>query len=157
RSKETPLKVIRIDISLPIYRMENFRTFIDQTEYAVKEKKPNTFFLMGQELESVQQLQHDILDKLARTGRADSITPVIEVLKKEKQRESILITSTGVVVNGNRRLAAMRELWKESKEDYPEFSHVNCMVLPDDTTPEEIVDIEADLQAKPETKLDYDW
>src|SRR5579872_962365 len=31
------------------------------------------------------------------------------------------------------------------------------MVLPPDTTVNEIVEIEANLQAKPETKLDYDW
>lgn len=157
RNQKTELPVIRIDISVPIYRMENFRTFTDQTEYAVREGKPADFFRTGQENESVQQLQHEILAKLAKVGRSESVVPIIDVLKKERQREEILITHSGVVVNGNRRLAAMRELFAESPSDYSDFSHINCAVLPEDATPAEIVDIEAALQAKPETKLDYDW
>ena len=51
----------------------------------------------------------------------------------------------------------MRELFDENSNANAEFSHVDCLVLPADVTPEEIVDIEARLQAKPETKLDYDW
>ena len=51
----------------------------------------------------------------------------------------------------------MRELLNEDPTANAEFTHVDCLALPADTTPEEIVDIEARLQAKPETKLDYDW
>ncbi len=156
RSQKTTLPVIRIDIGVPIYRMENFRTFTDQTEYLKREGKPSNYFLTGQENESVQQLQHDILVTLAKTGRADSVVAVIDVLERERQREEILITARGVVVNGNRRLAAMRELYTDPAR-FPEFSHVDCAVLPEDATAEEIVEIEAALQAKPETKLDYDW
>jgi hypothetical protein len=137
--------------------MENFRTFIDQKEYIVREKKRSNYFQFGQENESVQQLQHEILAKLARKGVADSIVPVLDVLKRERQREPLLITYKGVVVNGNRRLAAMRDLYSEESGTYPEFSHVDCMVLPEDASPKDIVDIEAGLQGKPETKLDYDW
>ncbi|MGH7840945.1 MAG: hypothetical protein ACREQT_05420 [Candidatus Binataceae bacterium] len=157
RNQKTQLTLIRIASDLLIYRTENFRTYIDQHTYIIREGKPADFFLAGQENESVQQLQHEILAQLARKGRADSVTPVIEVLKTEKQREPLLITQRGVVVNGNRRLAAMRELLDEDSTANAEFTHVDCLVLPADVTPEEIVDIEATLQAKPETKLDYDW
>lgn len=157
RDQRISLKVIRISIDLPIYRMENFRTFIDQKEYTVRERKPANYFQLGQENESVQQLQHEILAKLARKGVADSIVPVLDVLKRERQREPLLITHKGVVVNGNRRLAAMRDLYADESETYPEFSHVDCMVLPEDASPKDLVDIEAGLQGRPETKLDYDW
>jgi hypothetical protein len=157
RNQRTKLKFIRIDVGLPLYRMENFRTFIDQKEYIARENKPDNYFTGGQENESAQQVQHEILVNLAKQGRAESIAPVFEVLKKERQREPLLITHRGMVVNGNRRLAAMRELLNEDPAAFGEFSHVDCLVLPDDVTPDEIVDIEAGLQAKPETKLDYDW
>jgi hypothetical protein len=157
RNQKTQLKLVRIASNLLVYRMENFRTYIDQQTYIIREGKPADFFLAGQENESVQQLQHEILAQLARKGRADSIVPVIDVLKIEKQREPILINHRGVVVNGNRRLAGMRELFNEDSSANAEFSHIDCLVLPADTTPEEIIDIEARLQAKPETKLDYDW
>lgn len=148
RSTKYDLPVIRVGIDLLVYRMENFRTYTDQHEYVAKEKKPANFFSAGQENESVQQVQHEMLVRLAKKGIADSVVPVIDVLEKEGQREAILITASGVVVNGNRRLAAMRELGE---------THLNVMVLPADATVDEIVDIEASLQGRPETKLDYDW
>ncbi|MER9289038.1 ParB/RepB/Spo0J family partition protein [Mesorhizobium sp. M0510] len=142
RSQKTKLKVIRVDINLSVYRMENFRTYTDQQEHIAKEKLDADYFLKGQELQTVQQQQHEILKRLSAKG------PIIDVLQKDGQREPLLISSTGVVINGNRRLAALRELGTE---------YVDCMVLPADATADEIVDIEANLQAKPETKLDYDW
>lgn len=148
RSTKYDLPVIRVGIDLPVYRMENFRTYTDQHEYIAKEKKPANFFSAGQEIESVQQVQHELLVRLAKKGVADSVVPVIDVLEKEGQRESILITASGVVVNGNRRLAAMRELGMD---------YLDVMVLPTDASANEIVDIEASLQGRPETKLDYDW
>lgn len=148
RSTKYDLPVIRVGIDLPVYRVENFRTYTDQHEYIAKEKKPANFFLSGQEVESVQQIQHALLFRLAKKGVAESVVPVIDVLKTDGQREPLLITAAGVVVNGNRRLAAMRELG---------ISHVDAMVLPADATADEIVDIEASLQGRPETKLDYDW
>jgi hypothetical protein len=148
RSQKMRLKVIRVDINLPVYRMENFRTYTDQREYIAKEKLAADYFLKGQELLTVQQRQHEILKRLAEKGKSGSISPIIDVLEKDGQREPILISSTGVVINGNRRLAALRELGA---------TYVDCMVLPADATADEIVDIEANLQAKPETKLDYDW
>ncbi len=148
RGKVYELPEIRIHIGLPIYRMENFRTYTTQHEHAAKEKLRADYFLSGQEVESVQQVQHELLFNLAKKGVADSVVPVFEVLKKERQTEPLLITAGGVVVNGNRRLAAMRELG---------VAYVEVMVLPADASADEIVDIEASLQGKPETKLDYDW
>lgn len=148
RSRMYDLPEIRVSADLPIYRMENFRTYTDQHEHIAKEKLPGDYFIAGQEVESVQQVQHEILGRLARKGVADSVVPVIKVLEKEGQREPLLITASGVMVNGNRRLAAMRELGVQ---------HLDVMVLPADASADEIVDIEASLQGRPETKLDYDW
>jgi hypothetical protein len=157
RGARTELPVIRIPIDLPVYRMENFRTFSDQAEFLARERKEFNFFWAGQENESTQQIQHELLAKLAAKGKASSVTPVIEVLAREGQRETLLITRSGVVVNGNRRLAGMRELYADGSGTYQQFSHVNCKVLPADTTPNDILEIEAILQARPETRLDYDW
>jgi hypothetical protein len=157
RNQLIKLPLIRLPQDYLIYRMENFRTYIDQHEYAVRERKPSDFFTTGQENETAQNLQHQFLAKLARQGRADSVTPVIDVLRIEKQREPLIITHRGVVVNGNRRLAAIRELLAESPTEFSDLAYVDCLVLPADATASEIVDIEAALQAKPETRLDYDW
>ncbi|WP_198669247.1 ParB N-terminal domain-containing protein, partial [Blastomonas sp. UPD001] len=148
RAKLYELPIIRVPIDLPVYRMENFRTYTDQHEYLAREGLPADYFLSGQEIESVQQVQHDILARLSRRGVADSVVPVIDVLKKDGQIDPLLATSSGVIVNGNRRLAGMRELG---------LTYVELMILPADASADEIVDIEASLQGVPETKLDYDW
>jgi hypothetical protein len=157
RHERTELPRVRIPQDLLLYRMENFRTFTDQQEYLAKESLPANFFHAGQENETVQQIQHGLLAALSRQGRADSVVPVIDVLRTEKQREPLLITYRGVVVNGNRRLAAMRELMDEDEVANHAFNAVTCLVLPEDASPDDIIEVEAGLQGRPETKLDYDW
>lgn len=157
RSDKFTPKVISIPIDVPVYRMENCRTFSAQQSEIAREGRPKDFFDKGQELTTAQQAQHEILARLAKQD-SESVTSIISVLEKDGQREAILITSTGVVVNGNRRLAAMRELKTRKDGSVDErFTNIKCAVLPPDITRDEIDDIEADLQARPQTKLDYDW
>lgn len=156
RNRKHNLPLIQVPIELPVYRMENFRTFTDQRDYIASEGKKADYFSAGQESEEAQQAQHQLLYRLSLKGKAESVVPVSEVLETEGQREALLITAGGVVVNGNRRLAAMRELYDQGSK-HSRFSHIDVLVLPADATVEEIVDIEANLQAVPETKLDYDW
>ena len=156
RSGKYVPKVVSLEIDLPVYRMENCRTFSAQQSVIASHAYDKDFFAKGQEKTTAQQAQHDILEKLANRGNS-SVTPIIDVLRDERQREAILVTSTGVVVNGNRRLSAMRALYEEGGTNAKDFAYIKCAILPSDTTPDEIDDIEADLQAKRETKLDYDW
>ncbi len=157
RNRLSKLPVIQVPLGLPVYRMENFRTFTDQRDYLNAESKKKDFFAKGQESETAQQVQHELLVHLAEKGVADSVAPVSDVLRTDGQREPLLITAAGVMVNGNRRLAAIRELYAEDAVAFAHFSHIDVMVLPADATEEEIVDVEANLQAMQETKLDYDW
>ncbi|WP_374846264.1 hypothetical protein [Brucella ciceri] len=150
-------KVISLPIAVPLYRMENCRTFSAQQTEIAREGLDKDYFAKGQELTTVQQSQHEILIKLAKQG-SGSVTPIINVLDQDGQREPILISSSGIVVNGNRRLSAMRELMRKNDGAVDErFTNVRCAVLPSDISRDEIDDIEADLQARPQTKLDYDW
>jgi len=157
RNRRSDLPVIQVPIDLLVYRMENFRTFTDQKDFIASESKAADYFASGQESEEVQQAQHTLLYRLAQKGKADSVIPVSDVLADDGQQQPLLITATGVVVNGNRRLAAMRELFADQQNSHSHFSHIDVMVLPADATANEILDIEANLQAMPETRLDYDW
>lgn len=157
QNKRTDLPVIRLDITVPIYRMANYRTRTAQLKYIHDHRVDDDFFSAGQENEAAQQAQHDILTYFAKRGRSTTVSPIMTELETEVQREPILITNRGVVVNGNRRLAAMRELFAESPGEFKHFSHVDCAVLPASVTPEEIREIEVRLQMRPETKLPYGW
>lgn len=151
----TNLKIVRLPIDLPIYRMANGRTATHQLAYINENGAAADFFTNGEENDVVQQAQHNILKEFATEG-TEQITPILDVLKRDKQREPIWITPRGVVVNGNRRLAAMREAFKENPTGFPEFAEVDCAVLPA-LTADQIVDIEIRLQMTPETKLPYGW
>lgn len=147
RSETIDLKVIRLSIDTPIYRVANYRTNILQLSWIKRKGLEKNYFLEGQENESVQSVQHEFLWDLAQTEK-ESIKSIVDTLEEEKQREPILITATGVVVNGNRRLSAMREL---------NFSHVDCMVLPNTANEDDLKEIEVRLQMTPETRLPYGW
>ena len=150
------LPVVRLPIELPIYRIANGRTRTAQLQYVRFHGLPATFFSAGQENQETQQAQHDILDRFSKEGTA-SIMPIATVLGEGKQTDPILVTIAGVVVNGNRRLAAMRELYATGEPAYSGFSHINCKVLPATVTDKEIKEIEIRLQMQPETKLPYTW
>lgn len=156
RGEKAILKVISLPIDLPVYRMANCRTYSDQEDAIATEGLEKSFFTKGQELSTAQAAQHKILAKLAEKESA-SVSSIQKVLGADGQREPILITSTGVVVNGNRRLSAMRELYADEQSVSSKFAHVKCMVLPADVSPDEVDDIEANEQARAPTKLDYDW
>lgn len=156
RNRTSHLPLIQVPIDLPVYRVENYRTFTDQRDYISGEGKKADYFASGQESEEVQQAQHQLLYRLALMGKTKEDASVSDVLETQGQRQPLLITAGGVVVNGNRRLAALRELYDNGSK-FSHFSHVDVLVLPPDATAEEIVDIEANLQAISDVKLDYDW
>lgn len=151
-----PLPVVRLPLDLPIYRMANGRTRTEQLKYIRQHKLSPDFFRAGQENQDAQQAQHDLLDRFSKEGTA-SIIPIATVLAEGRQTEEILVTSAGVVVNGNRRLAAMRELYASGDAMYQGFSHVRCRILPVGVSDKEIKEIEVRLQMQPETKLPYTW
>lgn len=155
QNREHKLPVITLPLHVPIYRMANFRTRTAQQSYLRREGKDAGFF--QQENEDAQAIQHQILIKFAEEERDRSIASIIGVLKDEKQRLPLLITSLGIVVNGNRRLAAMRKLYGEDSSQHRAFSHVKCMVLPSTITEDEVVEIEVRLQMKRRTELPYNW
>jgi len=103
RGEKATLKVISLPIDLPVYRMANCRTYSEQEDAIAKEGLDKNYFSKGQELSTVQAAQHAILAKLAKK-QAASVSAILDVLENEGQRDPILVTNTGVVVNGNRRL-----------------------------------------------------
>lgn len=154
RGKYEEFPVVRLSIDLPIYRMENTRTAVKQLTFISENEKLVDYFKNGQENQSAQIAQHNILLEMAKYARA----PIYQELQNVAvQRENLLITADGVIINGNRRLAAMRDLYLTDPHSYREFSHVNAAVLPDEATDNDIEEIEAELQEVPETKLEYDW
>lgn len=159
RGGREPLAIIQMTIHHLLYRLENFRTIGDQMSQVASGKvDENLFDPSRREDVSAQTAQHEILFKLAQTGSGESIKAIYdELIRVKEQTDELIISADGVVVNGNRRLAAMRELLAGDVQAFAGFENVSCAVLPESATDEEIVSLEIELQMQPDTKLPYDW
>lgn len=103
---------------------------------------------------SVQRLVHGLLMAAA----ADPRGPIMQELERQgQQTEPLLVDAEGVVVNGNRRLCALRTLLHRDPERFAGFADVAVAVLPETVTAADVDYIEAALQMAPETKLGYGW
>ena len=147
------LKQITVRIGLPVYRIENGRTRTFQKEYlATHPDAPSDLFTTDPDSLEAQRAQHEILRKLAED----------EDLLKEfqsgtQQTEPVIVTSTGVVVNGNRRLCVWRTLFYSEPEKYKHFEYVEIAVLPEDCDEEEIKALEKRLQIQKTHRAEYKW
>jgi hypothetical protein len=139
--------------------LENYRTRDIQLSLIAKKKYPQGFFDRTRyEDLSVQSAQHSILLQEAKRGSGETIKPIYgELQRVKRQTEDLIITHEGVVVNGNRRLSAMRDLYSSNLNDFRSFSEILCAVLPSTVLAEEIRALEIALQMQPETKLPYWW
>ena len=153
--REEVLKVVVVPLGLPVYRLSNGRTRSAQLELLDELGLDASFFSAGQENVDAQKHQHSLLEKFAREG-GDSVTPIIDVLRSERQRNEIIISPSGVVLDGNRRLAAMRALYAENPQAFSSYANIKCAILPQ-LTADQALDMEVRLQMRPQTLLEYTW
>lgn len=140
--------------SFLLYRADNGRLIAELSEHLRDRGLDWESWRRGQEGRETQQQLHGFLLAKAR----DLQGPIFQELEQQgQQTEPLLITAEGLVVNGNRRLAAMRELRHRDPRRYAGFAELRVAVLPAETEPAEIEFVEAALQMAPETKLAYGW
>lgn len=153
QGKYRPLPVIEVRIGLLVYRMENIRTKSRQKEWlATHQELNNNFFKEDPYCIEVQETQHQILKALANDEG------LLAEFKSGKiqQTEPLICSNEGVVVNGNRRLCAWRELYYSDVEKYKHFQTIRVAVLPNHD-PEGMYDLEVSLQIHSDLKAKYFW
>ena len=152
RYEATP--VVELPEALLVYRVENGRLIAELEEHARRQGLDLGDLRARQESLEVQRLLHGFLAEKAASAEG----PILQELAEQGQQiEPLLITAEGVLVNGNRRLAAMRTLLARDPQRYASFAAVSAAVLPATITAAEIEAAEAALQMAPETKLAYGW
>ena len=153
RGKYRPLNIIEVPIELLVYRIENIRTKSLQKQWLVTHPDcGKDFFTADPGSIEVQEAQHQILKSLAdKEG-------LLDTFKKGKlqQKEALIVTDDGVVVNGNRRLCAWRILYYADRIKYAHFQTIRVAVLPDHD-PQGIYDLEVALQIHSDMKAEYTW
>lgn len=151
QNRRTSLPILTVDIDFPKYRLNNGRTFDLQADHLARHPELNRdYFERDPELDVAQSVQHELL-KQVLGGKN-----LFEYFTKHEQEEPLIIDNDGLVVNGNRRLCAMRELLSSDSERYSNFRHVDCAILPPASS-EDIDELEARLQIHPDIKEPYSW
>lgn len=141
KGERKPFRRIRIDISFPLHRIQSGRTHRAQCEYLERHPHLPTDFFKDPEDPKVQKAQHQILLGMINERDLD------QDLKDRGQYSPLVLSHDGFVVDGNRRLAALRD----REEDYAE-----AVVLPPAQS-HEIYETEIELQMQRETKAPYGW
>jgi hypothetical protein len=142
RGTRLPFVKIRVKTTFPMYRIQSGRTHRAQCAYLASHTELPASFFDDPEDERVQLAQEAIL--LQKIKEKDLDTD----LRDRKQHSPIILTYDGFIVDGNRRVAALRA----EKESY-----VHAVVLPRDATSAEIYETELELQMGQDTKAAYNW
>ena len=143
RGKPLHRKIVSLDSEFLMFRIENSRTEIQQLAYIRKKELPKDFF-NDPESYYVQEAQEEILLDMVKSKGKD----LLEDLKTRKQEDPCIITYDGFLVNGNRRTAALK---------YLEERYIDCIILPEDTTPRDIYALEQQLQISQDFREEYHW
>ncbi len=139
---------------LLVYRVDNGRLLADLEEQLGGEPGALARLHASEDSMETQTLLHGLLV----TKAGDSRGPILQELQRlAVQTEPLLVDNDGVVINGNRRLAAMRRLLAEDPQRYQRFHTPLVAILPPGVSRADLEFLEASLQMAPDTKLAYGW
>lgn len=145
---EKELPVVSVPIDWVRFSTLNHRTRAEQMRESEKRGVAGLFREdpLG---EAAQQAQFDIL------ATQDGFEDLKGDLRDRGQQEPAVVTAEGVLINGNRRAAALRDLWRNERMQSARY--IRAYVLPADATADELIDLETELQVAKDYREDYSW
>ncbi len=145
------INVFNVPLEMPKYRLANGRTQAAQEEYLASHPELQAdFFRKDLEFDQAQKIQNELLTKMV------SEKGLLDYFKKNELELPLVLTDLGFVVNGNRRLCAMRILHEKDPKKYSRFENIKVVFLPA-CTEKDIDELEAYEQIREDIKADYTW
>jgi hypothetical protein len=142
------LKLVELEVGWVKFSTLNHRTRAEQLKAEHDSNNPTLF--TGDPLgPTAQKAQYDILRS------QDGFAALKQDLLERGQNDPAIITAEGILINGNRRTAALRSLFED--DSALKAQYVQCLVLPEDATLNELTDLEAELQVARDFKEGYSW
>jgi hypothetical protein len=145
---EKQLDLVELGVDWVRFSTLNHRTRAEQRAEIARTENPSLFSAdpFGTE---AQAAQYEILRS------QDGFGDLKLDLMTRSQQEPAIVTADGVLINGNRRAAALRSLYID--DDQIGAAYIRCLVLPSDATGPELVDLETELQIARDFKQEYGW
>jgi len=152
RSQVFPIR--RVPLGFPKYRLDNGRTQAAQAEYVATHRGLGLDFF-SRDLESIEahRVQHGLLKKMIHD---DGDRDLLKFFTDHEQDQPFILSDEGFVVNGNRRLCALRELYESDQADFAKFQDIDVVFLPP-ADARDIDRLEAILQIAEDIKATYSW
>ncbi|WP_417767405.1 hypothetical protein [Stappia sp.] len=145
---EKELPVVTLPIEWVRFSTLNHRTRAEQ-DREIRKSGNNELFTgdpLGGQAQAIQ------LDILSSQGGFDDL---MRDLGERGQQEPAVVTAEGILINGNRRAAALRKLWVENHVEGARY--IRAFVLPADATKDELIDLETELQVSKDFREEYSW
>ncbi|BAU33525.1 DNA phosphorothioation-dependent restriction pro tein DptG [Microcella alkaliphila] len=142
------LRLVELEADWVRFSTLNHRTRAEQRAEVARRRDEDLF--TGDPLGlKAQAAQYEIL-------QAQDGFPELKLdLRERGQQEPAIVTADGILINGNRRAAALRSLYID--DNHLAARYVKCLVLPADATSGELIDLETELQIARDFKQEYSW
>jgi hypothetical protein len=144
RGRNVTLKVYRFPLSLLRYNKDNGRLVAQVEEWEKKNEK---------ELDVTSPKGKEAVKKMLLELDPEKTKFLKDDIATYKQRDPGIIRADGVVINGNRRMAILSELFEKGKGEG--FNYLNAAVLDDYLTDQDLFILEAKLQFATDLRSDY--
>ena len=151
QSKLQHFQIHSVPIELPKYRLKNGRTAAAQVEYlATHPAADKDLFTSDPEAQEAQKVQHALLKAVVDQSG------LFDYFKTHDQELPMILTPTGFIVNGNRRVCAMRELLEDDRGKFQRFQNIEIVILPP-SSESDIDWLEGKEQIHKDITADYSW
>ena len=155
---QTRVKVFMVDIDFPIYRLKNIRTKGPQQSYIATNEVQEDFFSRDGESRKALLVQHELLLKIAESAENGGVSHVDAFEQGDYDlSHPMIMSSNGVLINGNTRMSALRHLYSSDEVKYDRYSKIPIAVLPSPFTEKDFRKLELNLQINPDLKKKYSW
>lgn len=142
--------VFTVEVQLPCYRLKNGRTRAAQLEIITTDNLSEDFFSTDPDSEPALKKQDEILRKMV------SEAGLLRAFMRIQQDQPLILDNDGYIINGNRRICAMRLLLEKDEAKYEHFKHVQVLFLPP-ASERDIKELEGRLQVQPDYRANYQW
>lgn len=148
---QKPFNVYQIPLDLLIYNYLNDRFASSRVEFETTNPGKN----LSDDEESQKTIAGFIWDSNPERNRI-----TLKDILKNKQQKYGVITKDGRVIDGNRRLRILREIFHSPEGTFPNINKANfqffeAIILPEDIDDKEIQLLETQLQMGEDEKLEY--
>lgn len=146
RGQQLPIPVITMPVNLLSYNPATHRVRVQRTLDPVRDKALDSNPFAADSQAYLHQLLMGIPSDPTKTDPAFNL--LAEDLRENGQTDPGIITRKGILINGNTRCAALKELGRE---------HIRVGVLPPDASHDDLESIELSLQLRRSHKREYSF